>query len=386
MGIPFVGVSLARDVFPKKLRSVAMALVATGAGALSIATSFATKPIIEQFGWQGVIWVPALYALVVAIIVSMFVPESSIRARNEGFDLLGVFLLAVAITCLLIPISIGDSLGWTSPLVLSLFIAGAILLAVWVPQALRTESPVIAIREFKYFPLLCAFIFAFVGQPATIALFSFWGFVIATPPEAGLGYGLGMNAGDVGLATAIYSVGSFLGGFSAGRAINKRWPGVVAMAIFGLLAVSYVLVAFSLSTPLAFFVGVILLGLAGGGGYAFFYNLVALSVPAERQAASAAAINVSLNIGGAVFPVVMFAILNANATVVEGGLTYPLEWMQFAFLVPVALSVLLVILGAALVRYQRRNGGRLRDVDVPVSPVELDFRDIKQPLDGGNRP
>jgi predicted MFS family arabinose efflux permease len=363
-GIAFMNISLARDIFPRKLQSVAIALTATGSGVLSIVSSLATKPVIESFGWQGIFWAPALYSVAVGLLLLILVPESPVRAGGPGFDLLGAFLLAGSVTCLLIPVSLGGTLGWTSPTVISLFIAGAILAAVWVVQALHTKSPVIAIREFKYFPLLCVFLLAFIGFAAGNTVFSFWAFVIATPSEAGLGYGLGLQASDISLFTALFSVASFTGGFTVGRALNKRWPGAVSICVFTLMAIGYAIAAFSLSSPVAFGVGVLVLAFAAGGAYGIYYNVVAQTVTAQRQASTAAAVTTGMNVAGAIFPVIMFAILNANATYVAGTPVYTVEWVRFAFLVPVALSVLLIGLSVALVRYQRNHGGKLHEVQI----------------------
>jgi predicted MFS family arabinose efflux permease len=363
-GLPFMNVSLARDIFPHRIQSLAIALTASGAGFLSILTSLATKPIVERFGWQGVFWAPAFYAVIVGLLLIALVPETTVRAGGRGFDLLGAFLLAAAVTCLLVPVSFGATVGWNSPLIIGLFIGGVVLSVIWVVQSLHTRSPVIALREFKYFPLLCAFLLAFIGFAAQNTVFSFWGFVIATPADAGLGYGLGLGVSDVGLFNALFSVASFAGGFTVGRLLQKRWPGKVAAAFFAVLGIGYAIAAFSLSSAVGFGVGVFVLAFAAGGNYALYYNMVALTVVAERQASTAAAVTTGMNIAGAIFPVVMFAVLNSHATFADGVPIYPLEWMRFVFLVPVGLAVVLVILSLTLVRYQRTHGGKLHEVAV----------------------
>jgi MFS family permease len=131
------------------------------------------------------------------------------------------------------------------------------------------------------------------------------------------------------------------------------------MAVFAVCAVGYTVAAFGLSSAVQFGIGVLILAFASGSGYALFYNLVAQTVTPQRQASTAAAVTVGMNIGGAILPVVIIAILNSTATFAGGVPVYAVGGVQLVFLLPAVLAVLLVGVGAVLTGYQRRHGGRL---------------------------
>lgn len=358
LGLPFMNASLVRDIFPTRIQSVATALVVTGAGVVSVVASLALAPVISTFGWRGVFWVPAVYALAVLIVLTVFVPETTLRAEASRLDTVGAALLAIAVTLLLVPISLGSEWGWTSPLTVGFFASGLLMMAIWITQALRTKFPVISLRQFAYPPLAITFMFAFVGIAVSPAIYSFWSFVIATPASAGLGYGLGLAAESVTIFTAIFSLGSFLGGLACGIALRRLSPGTVALFTFLLSTVGYTVTAFSLTHAIAFGIGAFVLAIGSGGAYAIVYNLIARVVVPERQASSAAAVTLGTNIGGAVFPVAIFAVLNGTASSIDGALVYGVEWMRFAFLAPAVFLALMTVLALALSLYQRRHGLR----------------------------
>jgi hypothetical protein len=352
--------SLVRDIFPARVLAVAVALVTTGAGVFSIGASLAIAPIIEYFGWQGIFWVPALFALAVAVLVLVVVPESAVRARGERFDLLGTVLLTGALACFLVPISLGSTWGWTSSGVVALLAIAAGLAVAWVFQALRAKSPVIAIREFRSAQLLVSLLIATVGVNAIVSIFAIWGYVIATPSSAGLGYGLGLKAGDVSVFSAVFSLGSFVGGYLTGVAFRRLSPGVVTMAVELVGALGYVIAALSLSSTLGFGLGVLLLALSSGGQFSLTYNLVARTALPARQASTAAAVTVGTNIGGGLLPVVMMAALNASATFIDGAPVYSEVSLRWALLAPASLCVLLAVVGAVLTTHQRRKGNEVQ--------------------------
>lgn len=359
LGLPFMNASLARDVFPPRIRSVAIGLTVTGGGLIAIVASLLLGPVIGVAGWRGALWVPAIYAVVVAIVLRLVVPESDTRDTNGRLDLVGSVLVAAGVALLLIPVSLGAEWGWNSPRTIAFFVAGAVVLGAWIAHALRSRNPVIALRDFRYPPLLIAFMFAFLGIGPVPVIYSFWSYPITTPSSAGLGYGLGLGLKDIAIYTAIFSLGSLLGGFVAGRLLHERRVGPVATVTFATCAVGYVLLGFTLSSPILFGVGVFVVSLTSGSMYATVYNLVARVIRPERTASTSAAVTVGTNIGGAAYPVLIYAVINATARTVDGSPVYDLSWMRFAIIAPAASIGLMVVFAIALTVYERRNGGLL---------------------------
>ncbi len=76
--------SLMRDIFPDRLRAMAVSVATAGVGLTSITGPIIAGYIIDNFGYQGVFFALGIYPLVIAAVVAAVVPESPIRSAQAS--------------------------------------------------------------------------------------------------------------------------------------------------------------------------------------------------------------------------------------------------------------------------------------------------------------
>ena len=211
----------------------------------------------------------------------------------------------------------------------------------------------IAIREFAHAPLLLTLVLSTFGLNAVAVIFQTWGYIIATPTAAGLGYGLDLRVEDIALFVSLYSLFSFIGGLVTGRALRTVRPGWVTIAIFVIAAAGYAIALLSFTNVTGFAIGAGLIALAGGSVYGLVYTMVAFNAPRERQASTAAAVTVGGNVGGALIPVIWLTVLNSSATYVDGAPVYSAGALGTVFALSIIVALLMVGIGVLLLRVRQ---------------------------------
>ena len=129
--------------------------------------------LVDAFGWRSVFWVNVPVVAAAIVLATLFVPESR-AARARRFDPVGQVLMVVVLGSVVYAIIESTSLGWTSPLILSLLAvaglgAGGIL--VYEP---RRSDPLLELRLFRSLPFSSAIVMAL------LALCGFGAFLFVT--------------------------------------------------------------------------------------------------------------------------------------------------------------------------------------------------------------
>ncbi len=148
-----VGISIMRDELPKEKMGSAVALMSATLGIGSALGLPLAGILYESLGWESIFWVSAGAGSLLLAAVVLVVPESRVRTPGR-FDYLGAVVLSAALAALLLAISKGGSWGWGSEPVLLLFLAAALLLAVWVPYELKAGQPMVDLRTSARRPVL----------------------------------------------------------------------------------------------------------------------------------------------------------------------------------------------------------------------------------------
>ncbi len=131
-------------------------------------------PLVDAFGWRWIFILQTPVALLSLIIGFLVLPHTR-RGERQPFDIAGSAVLALGVGLLLIALNRGPVLGWSSPLVLTGFIGGPLLLAQFVRIENRTPHPLLPMRYFRR----RNFTFPIVNQ--FLANFTYMGGFILTP-------------------------------------------------------------------------------------------------------------------------------------------------------------------------------------------------------------
>src|SRR3954467_5043571 len=131
-----------RDEFPRDRVAGAVgtssALLAVGAGVGLVLAG----PLVNALSYHWLFWLPMIMTALAAVAAAMFVPESP--ERTEGaINVTSALLLSAWLVTLLLGVSQGHSWGWASGRVLTLFVAAAVLMPVWVWTEARSAQPLV---------------------------------------------------------------------------------------------------------------------------------------------------------------------------------------------------------------------------------------------------
>jgi EmrB/QacA subfamily drug resistance transporter len=141
-------VALVGAVFPHNRRGTAVSMVETSvSGALAIAP-VAGGYLVELFGWRSVFLFSVPLALVVGLTAQRVLRASPRPSSREAFDFIGAAIFTLGMVTLLLGLTSGTRLGWTSPMVVGGLLGGLGLLVVFVLVERRIESPMIAMSLF----------------------------------------------------------------------------------------------------------------------------------------------------------------------------------------------------------------------------------------------
>jgi MFS family permease len=131
--------------------------------------------LIEGFGWRAVFLINVPVALVALIAGRSWLTESTGAEVSDKVDLLSVPMASLGIGVLLLGLVQGGSWGWTSPLVLSAFAAGIVMLATFIRRSLVHPEPLFDLALFRI-PT-----FAIANLGSVFFLVAFFSWIIVLP-------------------------------------------------------------------------------------------------------------------------------------------------------------------------------------------------------------
>ncbi|WEH43497.1 MFS transporter [Streptomyces sp. AM 2-1-1] len=253
--------------------------------------------------------VPALLAVVCVPVSFVAVPESRTRAAGR-VDWAGVALLSTAMIALLGGVSGAADGSWGSARVLGPLLLGLALLACWAVVELRNAEPLVDIRALAARTTapfhLAAFLFGvfYFGSQTPNATF------YAADPEA-TGYGFGLTALAISLASLPGAVGSVVGSLATAAVARRIGYRATLMTAFGLVALTFLQFALAHGALWQMAAGSTFLGLGIGLALGAMPTVIVEASDPTRTGISAALYNNVKTLGGAVAGGVFASLLGA---------------------------------------------------------------------------
>jgi EmrB/QacA subfamily drug resistance transporter len=105
--------------------------------------------LLAAGGWRLIFFVAVPVGLLGLGAAWIFVPRSRELGPRTSFDWIGLALFFPAVVGLLSAASFGNSVGWTSPLIVGLAVAGVVLLVAFVGREHRARSPMLDLGLFR---------------------------------------------------------------------------------------------------------------------------------------------------------------------------------------------------------------------------------------------
>jgi EmrB/QacA subfamily drug resistance transporter len=102
-----------------------------------------------QFSWRAVFFINVPVGILALLLSFLFIPRDRHNTRAETFDLRGAGLFLAGLIALLLALNQGESWGWTSPVILGLLLAAAVILFIFLRVELRVPSPMLDLSLFQ---------------------------------------------------------------------------------------------------------------------------------------------------------------------------------------------------------------------------------------------
>ena len=212
---------------------------------------------------------------------------------------------------LLLPISEGNTWGWTSARVLGLFAATAVFAVVWAWWELRVVDPLVNLALMRQRPVWTTNVAAFAIGFAMFGSFVLMPQFVQTPSSAG--YGFGATVTESGLFLLPSALLMLFAGPFSGR-LGARYGSRVPLALGALSSgLSYAWLAAFHERAHRHLPASVLLGLGVGMALAAMANLVVEAVPPDVTGVASAINAIMRTIGGAVGAQVAAAIVSGAA-------------------------------------------------------------------------
>lgn len=139
--------TLLLQAFPEGRQGLAAGLFGALSSAAAAAGPVLGGVLIQRWGWPAVFWLNLPVGVLGVALTLALVRGRGVRVRRP-LDWPGVGLVSAGLLCLTLAIIQGNERGWTSPAIIGLIIAAAVLLSIWTWWELRASSPLFDLRLF----------------------------------------------------------------------------------------------------------------------------------------------------------------------------------------------------------------------------------------------
>ncbi|WP_241665674.1 MFS transporter [Prescottella subtropica] len=353
-----VGISMMRDILPPEKLGTGVALMSATIGIGSVFGAPLAGVLYDSLGWRSLFWLPAAFAILMAVLLPLAVPESTTRSGGR-FDYAGALLFTTALTAVLLAISKGGAWGWGSPASIGLVAVGVVGLAAWIPLQLRMSEPLVDLRTSVRRPVLvanmCALLLGFAMFLSSYASLQ----ELQVP--AATGDGLGLSATMAGMVMLPGGVAMIVLAPVTAAMIGK-WGGRVTLAIAAAaMAVGFVERGVLGSTVLTVGVSAFVISIGVAFALAAMPVLITTSVPLD-QTASANSVNSLVRAVGTSTASAVGAAVIAASTVTIGAAVVPAQaGLDRLFWLGAAVSVVALVVVGCMPMVSRTRPGTGND-------------------------
>ena len=336
-----LGVSLINLTLPPRRAPSGVALISAMLGVGSAFGLPLAGLVGEHANYHLLFWIGVVGGCVSLLGSWLFLAESAQRPAGR-FDFPGAILFALALICLLLPLSEAATWGWGAPRTIGLLGVAAVLLFVFVRVERRKRSPLVDLAANAKPALLltntaslCVGFALFASLIGTV-------YYVEAPVATGYGFGASIVVGGLcllpsGLAMLALSPVSAM--------MSRRFGPKITLCTGASLVAAGFVIRIALAGHLwEIIVGTTVTGAGTGIAYASMPALIALGAPRAELAAANGLNSLSRLIGSSTASAIGGTIL-ASAVIVVGGVTLPsLAAYQILF----ALCAGAAVLGACI--------------------------------------
>jgi EmrB/QacA subfamily drug resistance transporter len=295
-GIFPLAFSIIRDEFPNERVPGAIGLVSSLLGIGGGAGVVFAGIVTQSLSYHWLFWFPLALIVFTAFLTWRYIPESPLKTPAE-INYRAAGLMTAGISAVLLAITETSTWGWGSPKTLVLLALGAILIAAWVREELRSREPLVDMRMMAVRGVWTTNVVAFLIGVGMYSSFVLLPELVQEPTSTGYGFGASVTVAGLFLlpsTIAIVVVGQMAGRLE--RLIGSRGS-LIGGALFALAC--YVLLVADRTQELDIYVAAGLLGIGIGLSFSAMANLIVQNVGPEQTGVATGMNAVTRTLGGA---------------------------------------------------------------------------------------
>jgi EmrB/QacA subfamily drug resistance transporter len=307
--------------------------------------------IVDNLNWNWIFFVNVPVGVVGIVVSQLVIRESRDTSHEQSIDFPGLVTSGLGLLALCYALIEGNRHGWTSPEIVGLFAASAVLLGAFVLVELRQRLPMLDLSLFR--------ISSFAGSNAvammvSLGMFGVF-FYVSLYVQNILGYSPTKAGATFLPMTCLIIVIAPIAGNLSDR-IGSRWLMGVGMTLLGISSLLYLRVGVHTS-----YWNLLPQMLVGGVGMAMtmspMTSAAMASVPADKAGVGSGVLNSFRQVGGSLGIALMGAIL---AAYIHPGVTRGRSAQDFvdglhaALVTSAGIAFAAAVVAVALVRPSRR--------------------------------
>jgi EmrB/QacA subfamily drug resistance transporter len=301
--------AIIRDEFPAERVPFGIAMISAILGIGGGLGIVLAGPIVEHLSYHWLFWLPLIAVVAATVGTQLFVPESPVRSPGR-IDWTGAALLGGWLVALLLPISEGETWGWTSARTLGLFALAAVLAALWVWLETRTAAALVDMRMMRmrgvWTTNLAALVFGFGMYSSFVLVPEF----VELPKSTGFGFSASVT--QAGLFMVPATAGMLIAGPISGR-LSTTVGSKVPLLLGSLISCfAFLVLAFAHGSSWEIYVAMLVLGIGIGFAFASMANLIVEAVSPHQTGVATGMNTIVRTIGGAIGSQVSAGIVTAT--------------------------------------------------------------------------
>ena len=284
--------------------------VALGAWGAISGLAIAIGPLVggaiaEGLSWQWIFWLNVPLGIVLVPAARVLLDES--HGPNGALDIPGVVLASGGLFALVWALIHGNAEGWTSPGIVSAFVAAGVLLAAFVAWEARAASPMLPLRFFR------SRAFSVANLVSVLMSFGVFGaiFLLAQFFQVAQGY----SPFEAGLRTLPWTAMPIFVAPVAGALTDRIGSRPLLVAGMAMMAAGLAWVA-AVATPTVEYLVLVPGFVLSGAGMALYFaptaHLVLSAVRLEEEGRASGANNTIREVGGVFGIAVLASVFSAN--------------------------------------------------------------------------
>jgi EmrB/QacA subfamily drug resistance transporter len=218
--------SIVAAVFPPRQRGTAIGIWAGTAG-MALAIGPLLGGVLTQYlSWHWIFFVNIPVGALAIVVSRIVIPESRDTSHEQGLDLPGLLTSGASLFALTYALIEGNSRGWSSPLIISLFVIAGVLMLGFVLLELHQRLPMLELSLFRIGNFVGSALVALLVSLAMFGVFFFMSLYVQniigySPTRAGVSF--------LPMTVLVILVAPFAGRFS--DRIGSRWLMSTGMAL-----------------------------------------------------------------------------------------------------------------------------------------------------------